>query len=453
MKGIFILSKYQESTIGNLDITKEQKIGIHTIFFDNTVRIWRLRSRFQHAPIAETAKFPIFLPKPVTKEHREFILNWIMFMHHILHHAQTTWLAYAIMQYAYIPQIKKLVTSALRRCVPCIRVNPKSHLSEQIMGSLPIERILLDAAKQRSFAHCGADFGGPIRVKIQGTIHKAYFVLFTDMISRAVHCELTLSQNLNDFLLAWRRFVARRGIPAVIYTDQARVFQSSSISLEAWRVIIKNCISSVKSSIIEWKHITVRAPWQGGFYERLVGSIKRNLKSNTAEMVMTDWQLYTYLTKAEAIVNSRPLSAHDLDTPITPSHLLYGRNIALGPPSFEGCDLPKNLQDHADIIKQWRDRTALITHFYRRWRKDYFLSLQQSRKWTDPKPNLKIGQIVIVVDDSLRKGGRKYPLGRVTGIKIGRDDRVRTVTVVLSDKRTFSRPIQLLAPLEVDTIQ
>ena len=202
---------------------KEQKYGIHSIYYDNSHRIWRLISRFQHAPIAKSAKFPIFLPKPTNKEQREFLINWILFMHQILHHSHTTWLSYAIMQYAYIPQIKKLVTSALRRCVPCVRATPKAHLAEQIMGSLPIERILLSSSSQKCFNHVGADFGGPIRVKIQGTVHKAYFLLFTDMISRAVHVELSLSQNLNDFLLAWRRFVARRGIPSVIYTDQAKV--------------------------------------------------------------------------------------------------------------------------------------------------------------------------------------------------------------------------------------
>ena len=275
------------------------------------------------------------------------------------------------------------------------------------------------------------------------------------MITRAVHIEIALSQSHEHFIQAFRRFMARRGIPAVIFSDNAQTYRQSNITFEAWRLILKNCIDSVTNSVIKWTYIPPRMPWAGGFYERLIGSIKRNLRSTTAEKTFTAWELYTYLTEAESIVNSRPLSAQDLSTPITPSHLLYGRNIMISPPSFEKADLPENFQTdaHAAIIQQWRARTSLITHFFRRWKKDYFENLRQSSKWPTDHGNVKIGQIVIVLDDTLRKGGRRFPLGRVTAIKIGRDQRVRSVTLQLADGKSYTRSIRLLAPLEVEPIQ
>ena len=43
---------------------------------------------------------------------------------------------------------------------------------------------------------------------------------------RAVHLELVNSLNLDDTALAIRRFAARRGIPSVFYSDNARTFHS-----------------------------------------------------------------------------------------------------------------------------------------------------------------------------------------------------------------------------------
>ena len=58
---------------------------------------------------------------------------------------------------------------------------------------------------------------------------------------------------------------------------------------------------------IEWNFIVELAPWMGGFYERLVGTVKGALKKSIGKICLTEKKLETFLAEAEAVINSRPL--------------------------------------------------------------------------------------------------------------------------------------------------
>jgi len=58
----------------------------------------------------------------------------------------------------------------------------------------------------------GVDFAGPLFVKIPGGESKVYVLLFTCAVVRAVHLELVSDLTTSGFLMAFRRFVARRGL-------------------------------------------------------------------------------------------------------------------------------------------------------------------------------------------------------------------------------------------------
>ena len=64
----------------------------------------------------------------------------------------------------------------------------------------------------------------------------------------------------------------------------------------------------------------------GGVWERMIRSVRRILTSLTMERTLDDNQLYTFLLKAESILNSRPLTPITIDAdgvePLTPNHLL-----------------------------------------------------------------------------------------------------------------------------------
>ena len=54
--------------------------------------------------------------------------------------------------------------------------------------------------------------------------------------------------------------------------------------------------------------ITVElAPWVGGFYERIIGTIKRALRKSIGKIYLTEDQIETILADPEAVINSRPL--------------------------------------------------------------------------------------------------------------------------------------------------
>ena len=73
-------------------------------------------------------------------------------------------------------------------------------------------------------------------------------------------------------------------------------------------------------------YTTTLAPWQGGFYERLVSTIKRCLRTAVGRKHFNLKQLITMLAEIEAVPNSRPLTFvfEDFESgfTLTPAHFL-----------------------------------------------------------------------------------------------------------------------------------
>jgi hypothetical protein len=81
---------------------------------------------------------------------------------------------------------------------------------------------------------------------------------------------------------------------------------------------------------MQWSFNLEKAPWWGGFFERLVGSLKRCLKKTIGKARLSYDELVTAVTEAESILNSRPLSyvsSEDVEEPLTAAHLLSRRRI------------------------------------------------------------------------------------------------------------------------------
>ena len=68
------------------------------------------------------------------------------------------------------------------------------------------------------------DHAGPLVCSDTG-YKKLYILLFTCEVIRAVHIELVNYLSLEDFLLAFKRFAARRGQPSIIYSDNAQTLE------------------------------------------------------------------------------------------------------------------------------------------------------------------------------------------------------------------------------------
>ena len=129
--------------------------------------------------------------------------------------------------------------------------------------------------------YTGIDFAGPLYVKrtSTGQQSKEYCCLFTCASTRAIHLELTESLTAASFLQAFRCFTSRRGLPSKLLTDNAKTFKSASVE-------IKQIVPSAEvqqyltNTQVEWEFIMEKAPWWGGFWERLVRSVKPCLKKS-----------------------------------------------------------------------------------------------------------------------------------------------------------------------------
>lgn len=133
---------------------------------------------------------------------------------------------------------------------------------QQVAAPLPRDRV----TESPAFETIRVDFAGPLYVKSKGSGEKAYIALFTCAVTRAVHLELVSDLSTEKFLLAFKRFTARRGLCRVIYSDNARTFKRADQDLRAlWEAIKEpELLKYFSKRGITWKYIAERAAWWGG---------------------------------------------------------------------------------------------------------------------------------------------------------------------------------------------
>lgn len=94
----------------------------------------------------------------------------------------------------------------LSKCVGCRR--RQAPVLEQKMADPPEDRLTPD---QPPFTTVGVDCFGPFHVRRARSFVKRYGVIFTCVSIRAMHIEVAHSLETDSFLLALRRFIARKG--------------------------------------------------------------------------------------------------------------------------------------------------------------------------------------------------------------------------------------------------
>ncbi len=148
---------------------------------------------------------------------------------------------------------------------------------------------------------------------------------------------------------------------------------------------------------IEWKFNPPGASYFGGVWERQIRTIRKLMCALLKQQTLTDESLQTLFCEIEAIINSRPLTCVSSDPndiePLTPNHLLLMKNHQNLPPvtsEFSG----------ACIRRSWRQVQYLADVFWRPWLKEYLVQLQVRQKWATPQANIKVGDIVLIVNEA-----------------------------------------------------
>ncbi|EYB91146.1 hypothetical protein Y032_0210g2156 [Ancylostoma ceylanicum] len=110
-----------------------------------------------------------------------------------------------------------------------------------------------------------------------------------------IHLELITGVSTTAVINAFYRFVARRGAPESITCDNApacklgREILAQTMTNEDKSEKVQQFLARAE---IEWKFITPYAPWQGGFYERLMQSVKRSMYKAIGKQVLDFEALY-----------------------------------------------------------------------------------------------------------------------------------------------------------------
>ena len=82
------------------------------------------------------------------------------------------------------------------------------------------------------FTHCGINMFGLFVVKQRRSEVKLYGVMFTCMVSRAIHIEVAFNLDTDSFILTLRRLNARRGNVRSIYSDNGSNFIAAERELK-----------------------------------------------------------------------------------------------------------------------------------------------------------------------------------------------------------------------------
>ena len=159
--------------------------------------------------------------------------------------------------------------------------------------------------------------------------------LYTCATTRAVHLEIVQDLTAETFLLAFRKFAGRRSLPRVMISDNGSTYLSAAAEELRSLMDSPEVREDLSKRGVTWKFIPKKAPWYGGFWERLIGLTKTAIKKVLGRRHVSLSILETVIVEIEAVLNDRPLTfvsseLEDLE-PLTPSHLLHGRRITCLP--------------------------------------------------------------------------------------------------------------------------
>lgn len=401
--------------------------------------ILRVGGRLRLSEQPYLTKHPILLPSshPFTR----------LVAHHyhlkLLHGGGRVTLA-AIRQEYWPIQGRRLVNGIVRNCFRCARASPVP--AKQQTGQLPQERI----TPSRPFSITGIDYAGPVYIK---PIHKraaptkAYISVFVCFVTKAVHLELVSDLSTPAFLTALRRFIARRGCPAHIHSDNGKNFQGAKNELrELYQLMQKEKTSEEIATYcadqgIQWHMVPPKAPHFGGLWEAAVKIAKKHLHRQLGNAMLSFEDMCTVLAQIEAAMNSRPLTPltedpNDLAV-LTPAHFLIGTTMTA---------LPEADVSHVDISRldhYWRLQHR-VQQFWHQWKTEYLQELQKENRHIAPNTAIQPGRMVVVIDEFLAPV--KWPLARIVNTIPGPDGLIRVVDL-LTSKGTIRRPITKICML------
>ncbi|XP_062557524.1 uncharacterized protein LOC134222387 [Armigeres subalbatus] len=340
---------------------------------------------------------------------------------------------------------RNVARQVVHRCLRCYRTKPSTV--QQFMGELPSPRVIVS----RPFTKTGVDYFGPVYIRPapRRTAVKAYVAVFVCLCTKAVHLELVTDLSTERFLQALRRFIARRGRPSDIYSDNGTNFVGARNQLtELFRMFKDNqhhdrVTTELAENGVQWHFIPPKAPHFGGLWEAAVRSAKNHLLKVIGETVVSSEDYATLLAQVEACLNSRPLvpMSDDPDDlqPLTPAHFLVGSSLQ-SLPDVNMKAVSSNRLNQYQLIQQ------KLQHFWNRWKREYLIQLQARTKRWKPAIPVQPGKLVVIKDENAPP--IRWKIGRIIALHPGEDNVTRVVTVKTATGE-LKRPVEKICILPI----
>jgi hypothetical protein len=191
-----------------------------------------------------------------------------------------------------------------------------------------------------------------------------YFCFFV-CVTKAVHIEVVKSLTTEAFHAALRLFIARRGKPKTIYSDNGTNFQGASTQLhEVCNMLQFSSQMARVQDFLATEGCDLRfIPSHGPHFrlwEAAVKSVKNHLRRTLGAHVATYEELCTLLAELEACLNSRPLCALAND-PLNPTYLSPG-HFLIGEPLTQVPSV-----GYCNRLSRWQTYQPKLQHFWQRW--------------------------------------------------------------------------------------
>ena len=344
-----------------------------------------------------------------------------------------------VRDYFWIPKLRSIVKRIIKACHGCKRFHTTACPTPP-QGNLPKER----TEGTLPFDVVGVDFAGPIMYRGKGkSDRKGYIILYTCSWTRAVHIEFLPSMTTGDFLRSLKRFIAVRGKPKKIISDNGKTFVAAS----KWISKIQRderLQDYLAENVMKWQFNLSRASWWGGLFERMISIVKGALYKTVGSAKVTFTEMEEILIDIQLVINNRPLSycEDDIELPVlTPNMLIHGKSIYT-PEEEPSSRESKDLRNRAKYLLRCKEALR------KRWRSEYVRALRERHNLKHPgkQADLKRGDIVMIKGEE--KNRARWKIGKVTDMIQGRDGVVRVVKVLTANGE-LERPIQFLYPLEL----
>ena len=427
------------------EIAKDSKLKNLTPTWNAEKQLIISQSRLVMSHLPEETVRPVILPRNCS-----IVDKYIQHVHEVTGHSGPGYTLSILNERVRILQAMRQVKKILHKCVAkrCVRPRP---LTQQMA---PLPNLRTD--NEGAFRYVSVDLFGPLIARHecdnseadskQPCPHtkqfKVWVALFTCFHSRAVHLELMWNATTFDFLQAFRLFVARRGTPNKMFSDNATNFKAADKEIRLlyksidWNEVKKKGVLQN----IDWYFNVELAPWANAVAERMVRSVKKPLKLALGNSQLTARLLQVVLVEVESLINNRPLApvSDENETPITPAQLIIGRKMTALP--------DPNLRDNKTTFPEmWRKRQLLLNQFWQQWKNEYLLQLNCRKIWQSPQEKDLLNRIVLINDPSMSRS--EWKIGRIIEVQKSKDNLIRTV-IVQTPTSKLRRPVQRISVFE-----